>query len=160
MVHRGVAARNAYIQKLNAGMDQRFAGAKQMIQGFQDAIDAWNESLTPRVPGSAPGVDADLSKWHGDTPQGTNWVNGAKVRYAVTFANAAGVGPQGPWGSWTNITSKAWPPVVNLPTDPLSLTTVRHLHRQFTAPDGTPGPDEVVAIIPDNQTASYQDVNN
>ena len=153
------AARNAYIAQLNTDMDHRFANAKGMIQGFQDAIKAWNERMIPRVPQAAPSVEKDLSKWAGSVPQGS-WVKGAKVRYAVTFANSAGIGPQGIWGNWTDIGDKAWPLVTDIPTDPLDLTTARHLHRQFQSTDGTVEQSSVVTIIPDNQTKTYEDHNN
>jgi hypothetical protein len=154
------AARANYVASVDAQLTQHFAAASQAIQGWTASISAWNESMVPRTPQTAPRVGDDTSRWAARTPQGPHWVRGAKVRYAVAFGNDAGNSPLGPWSDWVPIADQAWPKVTGLPIDALGLATARQLSRQFMDPQGVVQPPGVVTILQDNQTTTYQDSNN
>jgi hypothetical protein len=157
--HKGDAenARRNYLAKVANELDDAFGGVTAMIAKYQANLASWVEGLTPRAPTTAPKVDHGAGSWKAKTPQGSSWVKGAKVRYAVTFSNPSGSSAQGPWSGWIEIGDDAFPTVVDVPTDPLNLATVRKVHRQFTSPSGVVGPVGIAKMIQDDQTKSFVD---
>ncbi|MFE4118511.1 hypothetical protein [Priestia sp. YIM B13448] len=151
--------RDNYIAALNTKLDERFKPTTNLIRGFKDSIESWSENLNPRTPASSPEINKDLSTWKGSNLQ-EPWVKGIKVRYAVRFCNSSGQSEIGPWGDEVEITTKSWPLVINIPTDPLNLTSARQIQRQFIKADGTISSETTVAIINDNKTTVYQDITN
>lgn len=150
-------ARDQYIAALTSQLAQQYAGPSSMMSTYTANLTGWDQHLTPRAPVDAPAVSPKPAEWKGTVPNGS-WVKGAKVRYAIAFANPSGLGPLGPWGAWTEVDERSLPLVTEIPVDPLKLATARHLHRQIQAPGSTePGPDTVVTILADNETASWQD---
>jgi hypothetical protein len=128
-----------------------------MLKGFSDAIADWNKKIAPPKPSNLAVADADLAKWGADVPQGSNWVTGAKVRYAITNVNGAGTAAAGEWGDWVTIGTRAFALVSSIPVDALGLTVARQVRRQFIDPTGKAGPEQVVAIIANNTDTTYLD---
>lgn len=156
------AARANYIETLKQNLDERFRPANKMIHGFSAALQDWNQKMKPRKPPSSPKVSQDLSKWTGSVPQGP-WVKGNRVRYCIAFANAASTEDdsdtnRSEWGNWVNVTDKAFP-LVTAPIDPLNLTTVRYIHREFKIGNQV-SEDIIVKTIDDNEILSFQDVDD
>jgi hypothetical protein len=154
---QAVAGRAQYIATLTTQMAQHYQGPLDMVNKLVQHIADWDQHLIPRAPVGAPTASSDPSTWKGVVPNG-DWVQGANVRYAALFANSAGKGPLGQYGAWVTVTDRSLPLVTGIPVDPLSLTTARHLHRQFLRPgQAEPDADTVVAIISDNETSQWQE---
>lgn len=149
--------RQSYVDNVTASVQTRYKGTTDMLTGFTTAVSSWDENLAPRMPVDTPDLGA-LASWTGVVPNGPNWVAGAKVRYAVSFANASGASAMGPWCDWAGVANRSLPQL-SLPIDPLGLATARHVHRQFTAPSATqPGAIQTVGIVQDNETRKWVDV--
>lgn len=104
---------------------------------------------TPPVPASAPRIDP--GGWQGKTPVAPHWVNGARVRYAVSFANGLLQSDPGPWSAYNEVTTRCFPTLVDVPTGP-SGVTARYLYRQFDTL-----PMQYVGQIDDNTATTFID---
>lgn len=144
------AEHDAYVAMVNQAFDQAYADGLQGVAAWQNAIADWATHLTPKVPQDAtPTLVPDA--WGGTTPNGPNWVAGATVSYAVSWVNSCGASPLGPWSDPIAVTGSAFP-TINVPVDPMMLAQSRHVQRRFG--NGAP---QVVGIVPDNQTTTFQD---
>jgi hypothetical protein len=126
---------------------------------FEDKVDE------PRYGPPMTAPDFDPSNWSGPDRPGTNhWVEGYKVRYAVSLYGTDGETPMGPWWHPTQwpgadadgFLSERWacPMLTNIPIDRSNTATGRRIYRQFFG-----GPVELVIDIPDNITTSKGDLN-
>jgi hypothetical protein len=137
--------------------DADYQSQRAMLKGFTDAIADWNKKIAPPKPSNLAAADPDLTKWGADAPQGSNWVAGTKVRYAITNVNGAGTATAGDWGDPVTIGTRAFALVSSIPVDAMGLTAARQLRRQFTDPTGKAGSEQVVAIIANNTDTTYLD---
>lgn len=122
------------------------------IAGWLTQLSAWDEGLTPKPPVAAPAISTDAGSWAASTPQGTEWIRGATLQYAVAFANTHGISKRGPWSTAVTLGDLAYPTVTDLPVDPMDLATARIVYRQWGGQT-----IEEAAVIADNATTSFQD---
>ncbi|HYO84813.1 MAG TPA: hypothetical protein VES20_25650 [Bryobacteraceae bacterium] len=107
------------------------------------------------MPISSPWYDERKWAQTTDSLQGRTqkWVQGYRVRYAVSFCTPQGESDKGPWSSWIQA-PYALPTLVNIPVGPRSLTQGRKLYRQFSG-----FAQEVVGTIGNNTDTSFPDTN-
>jgi hypothetical protein len=147
------AARDQYVAGIGNQLDTQYQDTIATVKAWIAMIQEWNQHLPPRPPTASVGIGG----WNGSAPQGS-WVNGSSVAYAVAFANASGPSRKGPWSARAPTTTNAFPTLTGLPVDPLGQTTNRWIYRQFTRPDGTKSPIEIVGITPDATSTTFKDM--
>lgn len=151
-------ARNAYVKKVRNGL--------KLQSQVYDVADYWDKVAKDPIamrygpPLGAPSFDPD--GWAGTVPvaRSKRWVDGYKVRYAVSYVDGRKETAKGPWWSPEGAEAdgyfagspKALPLLTQLPTDPFLRATARKIYRQF---DG--GKVEQVAVLKNNSDTSYQD---
>ncbi|WP_019588102.1 hypothetical protein [Deinococcus apachensis] len=137
-------------------------------QNYLGTLNIKNVSILP--PTTAPSYDP--LDWYDNAPQGSRWVVGYQVRYAVTFVDAAGnETDRGPWTNWfsgnyvdNNGTPQAYvePKLINIATDPTGKAVARNVYRQFLVDYSSTNPSAGVTkvlTLNDNTTTSAADTN-
>lgn len=119
-------ARKAHIDAVSSQLQNVYRPSVDTVNKWVASIDEWNRHLEPRAPTTAPTV----KDGSGTVPVG-KWQEGARVRYAVAFANERGVSSQGPWSEWKPITKHAYAVLSDLPVDDLRMATNLRIYRQF-----------------------------
>ncbi|HEY0348854.1 MAG TPA: hypothetical protein VGC60_11950, partial [Pyrinomonadaceae bacterium] len=142
--------------------DQLYAAAGKP----EPVITKWGSLIDtpiPFAPQTAPTFDP--GNWAGSASDDhQRWKPGYKVRYAVSFSYPNGEQTRtGPWWSpheWPDADADgyygerwAFPRLTHIPTDPCDQATGRVIYRQFKG-----GDVEVVGVIGDNTTTSFQDM--
>ncbi len=145
-----VANRKNYIDH----MTDRFNDREKNVKNWLDAIKGWGAILPPAPPKLRPNLLTEKD-WKSKTPQGSNWVAGNEVQYAMAFVNSKGPSEMGDWCAPISIHEQAFP-TIGLPTDPSNSITERWLFRRFAQ---TKDLIVIVAKFKDNTTQTYLDDN-
>jgi hypothetical protein len=101
-------------------------------------------------------ITTDPTRWAQRVPIG-KWVPGYRVRYAVTFVNAAGSETdRGPWTPWFSHEPYALPLLFNIPIDASGRAVKRKVYRQFYDAVEDANPEAGVEFVGelDNNTAT------
>ena len=139
-------AHDAYVAGVNQALDAVVGSARTVALGWKTRLEEFETIMPPNPPATAP--TATAKSGGPSTPQGTDWVSGNKVQYAVQFRNdTTGLSDLGPWSNLLTIANTAYATVADIPADPLKLTTSVHVHRQFVGSGGKTGNPQVVSIL-------------
>ncbi|NJL50217.1 MAG: hypothetical protein HC909_00320 [Blastochloris sp.] len=115
--------------------------------------------LLPAAAQTAPVIDPD--GWRRNQPLPPNWVDGNRVRYAVSFARDLDESDTGPWSVWIVLRGQYFPTLRNVPVDPSGRAKKRCVFRQIAFPDGrggyTFGEYVFVGELADNTTTTFVD---
>jgi hypothetical protein len=169
VVQHGDLVDKAYWQYV-ASVSNEVTGQRTPIVGaWSKAIEEWRQKLPPPAPTAAPKVAA--LPGGAATPQGSGWVNGNKVQYAIGYVNSAppaaappktraGAGPSGagPSSSWLPIGATAFARLTEFPPDPTRMATHVRIYRRFRTSIGQTTGWQIVTTIPAAQ-ASYDDTD-
>lgn len=145
------SARAAYVKNISDQLDAKYGGSLKAAQKWAASIQEWNQHLPPLKPQKKVSINND--GWGDKVPQGSDWVVGNAVSYALAYANASGPSPMGSWSEYFEIKNKAFPSL-NIPVDMSQMGTARWIYRRFK--NGTTK-TMLVGIVADNSTTSYQD---
>ena len=107
-----------------------------------------------QAPRTAPRLDPD--GWRRTQPIPPNWVDGNRVRYAVSFVNGLDESDTGPWTPWITLRGKYFPTLRDVPVDRTGRARARHVFRQFAVGD-TYGEYVYVGELADNTTTTFID---
>lgn len=114
-----------YVTSLAESLDSLYGGHFSCLNTWCSTMSTWAEMLPTFPPTWAPGVTG----WTSQVPEGTVWVAGNQVRYAVAYANQQGVSPAGEWGPALTIGTQACP-TIQLQPDPRGSAVVYWIFRQ------------------------------
>jgi len=86
------------------------------------------------------------------------WVDGNRIRYAVSFYNEEAESLRSNWTEWIEINGFALPFLIDIPTGPEG-TIGRKIYRQFWIQEAIEHADEeeVIGALEDNTTTEFQD---
>jgi len=138
-----------------------------IVTEWNNALDSWRQHLPPPAPTGVPRLAALPSG--PPTPQGSGWINGNSVQYAVGYVNSAppaaappktraGAGPSGagPETKWLPVGATAFVRLTDFPADPTRMATHIRIYRRFKTAIGHTTQWRVVKTVSVG-TASYDD---
>jgi hypothetical protein len=116
--------RDGYVRQTASEIDGMVKKARETVTGWKSSLDLFATLLPPPAPHKAPTVTA--LKGGSPTPQGTRWVKGNKVQYAVGLKNEKGPSDAGPWSTALMIGDTAFAQV-SLPDPPAGFEACTQL---------------------------------
>lgn len=117
-----------------------------------------HKTAAPATTLAPPKTAPAIVRWTSTRPDPPVWVDGRKVRYAVTFwnqvHNALNESRLGPWNAYTTLAGQ-FQPELEIPVDSSSKATGRRIYRQVEGMYPT-----LVGIVDDNTTKLFMDTTN